>query len=111
MSWINYYEDLNIPTTWENTSWGNDELPSFVSDKDHNKGYLIWIDSHDLEIRKDHAEFIMGYKNKLMPRFHVYNCYGCDELLFSSDSFDDVIAWIDNNPKTEQQIQDTKEVI
>lgn len=111
MLWSDYYKDLNIPTSWENTSWGNDELPSFVSDQDTCKGYIVWIDSYDLDIRKDHSEFILGYKDKLMPRFHIYNCYGSSDLLFSSDDFDAVVSWINDNPKTEEQIQETKEML
>ncbi len=109
MDWATYYDDLNIPSTWENTSWGNDELPSFVSDEDQNKGYLIWVDSHNIDIRADHSSFIYGLKDELAPRFHVMLHYFSYEPLLVSDNFDEVVKWINDNPKTEQQIQETKE--
>jgi hypothetical protein len=28
--WKNYYTDLDIPESWENISYSNDELPSFM---------------------------------------------------------------------------------
>jgi len=31
--WKNYYKDLDIPKTWENVSYSNDELPSFIYNK------------------------------------------------------------------------------
>ena len=36
-SWGDYYSDLDIPEGWENVSYGNDALPSFISDKDNIK--------------------------------------------------------------------------
>ena len=41
-SWGDYYSDLDIPEGWENVSYGNDALPSFISDKDNIKGCLLY---------------------------------------------------------------------
>lgn len=46
--WKDYYKDLDIPESWENTSYGNDELPSFQYNK-----WLIWIDEPNEEVRKE----------------------------------------------------------
>jgi hypothetical protein len=49
---------------------------------------------------------------EIKPRFSVSLCYGyLDGDLFQSDNFEDVIKWIDDNPKTEEQIKLTKEYI
>lgn len=44
IGWENYYKDLDIPKTWENISYVNDELPSFMYNK-----FQIWIDQKDLD--------------------------------------------------------------
>jgi hypothetical protein len=98
-NWKNYYKDLNIPKDWICTSYGNDALPSFMSHKDENKGYHIWIDSFDKKERKLNSEDIYGLTDSLAPRFHVVYEYGGEENLFTSDNFIKVIEWIKNNPK------------
>jgi hypothetical protein len=45
--WEKYYEDLPIPSYWENVSYGNDELPSFSCN-----GYQVWINHPTLEVDK-----------------------------------------------------------
>ena len=44
IGWKNYYKDLDIPETWENISYSNDELPSFMYNN-----FQIWIDQKDLD--------------------------------------------------------------
>ena len=48
LHWEDYYKDLDIPKDWENISYGNDELPSFLY-----KDYQIWINSPLLSERKE----------------------------------------------------------
>tara|TARA_R110002072_G_scaffold43374_1_gene121926 strand:+ start:116 stop:448 length:333 start_codon:yes stop_codon:yes gene_type:complete len=110
MNWENYITDLEIPETWVCTSYGNDALPSFISSEDEG-GYHIWIDSHDAEERKANSEDIYGLHDELAPRFHVVLCYGNPENVYSSDDFDSIVQWIKDNPKTPEQIEETKEYI
>ena len=51
MNWTDYYKDLSIPSDWENVSYGNDALPSFMSEKDTHKAYQIWVDSFNKKER------------------------------------------------------------
>tara|TARA_B100000767_G_scaffold39511_1_gene33178 strand:- start:894 stop:1382 length:489 start_codon:yes stop_codon:yes gene_type:complete len=66
MNWDTYITDLDIPDNWEDTSYHHDELPSYAIN-----GYRIWVDSHDVEERKINSKRIMGYNDKLMPRFTI----------------------------------------
>jgi hypothetical protein len=50
-------------------------------------------------------------KNELAPRFHVVLCYGGEDNIYTSNSFNDVINWVDHNPKTKEQINKTKEYL
>ena len=52
MNWEEYTKDLDIPETWQNVSYGNDALPSYMSGEiDDYSAYHIWVDSHDIEER------------------------------------------------------------
>ena len=108
-SWEDYYSDLDIPEGWENVSYGNDALPSFISDKDNIKGYQIWINSHNPEVKKLNSLDIYGVEESF--RFCVTLCYGYEKDLFQSDNFIEVIEWINNNPKSPEQIEETKEYL
>lgn len=44
--WIEYVSPLVIPSTWDDATWHNDELPSFEVN-----GYRVWIDAPDSESR------------------------------------------------------------
>ena len=112
INWKNYTKDLDIPDNWDDTSYGNDALPSYMSDKiNEYHAYHIWIDSHDAEERKANSEDIYGLHDELAPRFHVVLCYGNPENVYSSDDFDSIVQWIKDNPKTPEQIEETKEYI
>jgi len=111
MTWANYIEDIDIPEHWVDVSYGNDALPSYMSEDDDYKAYNIWMDSHDLEERKANAKDIYGVTNPLPPRFHVVLCYGHNDVFFASDDFADVVQWITDNPKSSAQIEETKEYI
>jgi hypothetical protein len=53
ITWDQYTKGYCIPADWENTSWGNDELPSFETN-----GYRIWVNSPDLAERKESQEHL-----------------------------------------------------
>tara|TARA_R110000765_G_C18427473_1_gene545130 strand:- start:82 stop:459 length:378 start_codon:yes stop_codon:yes gene_type:complete len=107
--WNEYYADLDIPNTWTNVSYGNDALPSFLSEKDEHKAYQVWVDSFNKKERAINSKDIYGL-DTLAPRFHVSLCYGENDL-FSSNNFDEIVKWINENPKTKTQIELTKEYI
>jgi hypothetical protein len=44
--WKTYYEDLDIPQDWKNSSYSNDELPSFT-----NGDYIIHISKPNMKNR------------------------------------------------------------
>ena len=45
--WDDYSSHLDIPKHWFNSSYGNDELPSFTCN-----GFQIWVNSPSLKERK-----------------------------------------------------------
>ena len=53
ITWDQYTSGYNIPADWEDTSYGNDELPSFETN-----GYRIWVNSPDLAERKESQEHL-----------------------------------------------------
>ena len=53
ITWDQYTSCYDIPAEWEDTSWGNDELPSFETN-----GYRIWVNSPDLAERKESQEHL-----------------------------------------------------
>lgn len=108
--WNEYIKDLTLPKGWADVSYRNDALPSFMSSDNYDKGYHIWIDSHDIKERKQNSLDIYGLENKLAPRFHVVLGYGGEENLFTSDNFNEVVKWIENNPKTKEQIEATQQL-
>ena len=99
MQWSEYHKDLKLPEGWVDVSYRNDALPSFMSDEDYDKGYHIWVDAKDIKERECNSKDIYGLTNELAPRFHVIYEYGSAENLFTSDDFNEVIQWINTNPK------------
>ena len=83
MNWKNYISD--IPENWIDVSCEYHSLPSFISAKHEDGGYHIWID--------------------LAPRFHVFPFYRHGNVEFISDDLDAVVKWINDNPKTPEQIK------
>ena len=109
--WPHYYADCEIPNHWVNVSYGNDELPSFQTESDQHKAYQLWVDSHVAKIRKENNKRLYGDLYKC-PRFCLSLCYGFDGAdVFQTDRFEDVLQWIKDNPKTEEQIALTKEYV
>jgi len=112
MNWTDYYKDLSIPKEWVNVSYGNDALPSFITEQNVHKAYHVWIDSWCEKERALNSKDIWGYEDKLADRFSVSLCYESQENdLFMSNNFDEVVEWINKNPKTKEQIKLTKKYI
>jgi hypothetical protein len=84
--WKNYYKDLNIPKTWENVSYSNDELPSFMYNK-----FQVWIDKPDSD------------KSQFPNRFCVMRLdddnQTIDDQFFESNDFNEVLNLINNLEK------------
>jgi len=53
ITWDQYTMGYDIPNEWTDTSWGNDELPSYETN-----GYKIWVNSPDLAERKESQEHL-----------------------------------------------------
>ena len=75
--WEQNYADLNIPSTWKNCSWHNDEYPSFSY-----KGWQIWI----------------GEKEDKGSRFNVAELrnYSTSTTWFGSDDFNEVLNFVNS---------------
>jgi hypothetical protein len=89
ITWDQYTKGYCIPADWENTSWGNDELPSFETN-----GYRIWVNSPDLAERKESQEYYgHDFKDWI---FAVTYCseIGADEDLLLSMNIEDVIDFV-----------------
>jgi hypothetical protein len=91
-TWKDHYRDLNIPSQWQNISYGNDELPSFLCN-----GYQIWINAPTLNERKEWCDdedwlFAVTYANE----------YGEQpaDLLRTMD-FDEVVSFVGSPDATE----------
>ena len=95
LGWVDYYKDLDIPRDWENISYSNDELPSFLY-----KDYQIWINSPLLSERQE-GYLGMGFDNLTNYkdwRFAVCNydandCETKDEI-YSSLHLSEVINFL-----------------
>ena len=95
MDWTTYTTDLNIPNTWENTSFHHDELPSWQVGKLH-----IWIDSHDTIQRELNTKNIIGSDSGLMPRFTVQTAssYNGDDddhsAIYETNCFKELLEFV-----------------
>ena len=47
-NWQTYINDLEIPENWEDVTWHNNELPSYIAN-----GYYIWVNAPKMEERKE----------------------------------------------------------
>jgi len=89
ITWDQYTSCYDIPAEWEDTSWGNDELPSFETN-----GYRIWVNSPDLAERKEsQSHYSHDFKDWI---FAVTYCseIGADEDLLLSMNIEDVIDFV-----------------
>ena len=94
MEWNQYYSDLKIPKNWVNVSYSNDLLPSFTT-SDSDDSYQVFIDSHDLSVRKSNTEELTGQSEVLMKRFAVVKDIGEGQPpVFVTDDFDELLAYV-----------------
>jgi hypothetical protein len=99
ITWEDYKAPYAFPKTWEDTSWGNDELPSFEVN-----GYRIWVNSPDLAERKESQEHlgITGddFKDWI---FAITYCseMGADEDLLTTMDFDEAVVFVHSMHSTQ----------
>ena len=97
-----YTKDLNIPKDWEDTFNGNDAMYSYEIGN-----FRIWIDHPNSE----ESELFIGYSDiREYERFAVVcsdkyidenpNDHYVDDVLFSSNDFNEVIAYTLNHVHT-----------
>ena len=89
ITWDQYTMGYKIPAKWEDTSWGNDELPS-----SETNGYKIWVNSPDLAERKESQEHLgLKFQDWI---FAVTHCseLGADEDLLTTMNFDEVLEFV-----------------
>jgi hypothetical protein len=94
ITWEQYTSLYNIPADWEDTSWGNDELPSF-----ENNGYKIWVNSPSLAERKESQEHMGIPANEFVDWIFAIS-YDGEDLLLTMD-FNEAIDFV----KTPIQLQ------
>ncbi len=92
ITWEDYKAPYAFPKTWEDTSWGNDELPSFEVN-----GYRIWVNSPDLAERKESQEHlgITGddFKDWIFAITYCREGHVDEDLLTTMD-FDEVVEFV-----------------
>lgn len=86
-SWKKNYADLNLPSTWENNDYGNDELPTFSFD-DGNTIWNINIGMPTQEERDELWGLNSGVKRFFVKRDQDYASTNC--WFLETDSFDEV---------------------
>ncbi len=90
--WDDYSSHLDIPKHWFNSSYGNDELPSFTCN-----GFQIWINSPSLKERKAtnlHYQEGQDFKDWLfLVTFEKDYGIASNDLLFTMD-FQEVLEFV-----------------
>ena len=90
--WDDYSSYLDIPKHWFNSSYGNDELPSFTCN-----GFQIWINSPSLKERKAtnlHYQDGKDFKDWLfLVTFEKDYGVASNDLLFTMD-FQEVLEFV-----------------
>ena len=93
--WNDYSSHLDIPKHWFNSSYGNDELPSFTCN-----GFQIWVNSPNLKERKAnnlHYQKGQDFKDWLfLVTFEKDYGVASNDLLFTMD-FQEVIDFVGGN--------------
>jgi hypothetical protein len=92
ITWEDYKAPYVFPKTWEDTSWGNDELPSFEVN-----GYKIWVNSPDeaerLETGTEDWIFAITYCSE-RGALVLRNSLGADEDLLTTMDFDEAVVFV-----------------
>jgi hypothetical protein len=71
-----------IPSTWEDTSWGNDPCPSWCTPS----GLTVLVDFEEPSMREFPEEG---------PRFHVIDPTGRDVVdVYDGDDWEEVLRWV-----------------
>lgn len=86
-SWKKNYADLNLPLSWENNDYGNDELPTFQFDD----GETVWninIDMPTQEERDERWGLNSNVKRFFVKRDEDYASTNC--WFLETNSFDEV---------------------
>jgi hypothetical protein len=90
--WDDYSSYLDIPKHWFNSSYGNDELPSFTCN-----GFQIWVNSPSLKERKAnnlHYQEGKDFKDWLfLVTFEKDYGVASNDLLFTMD-FQEVLDFV-----------------
>ena len=90
--WDDYSSHLDIPKHWFNSSYGNDELPSFTCN-----GFQIWVNSPSLKERKAtnlHYQDGKDFEDWLfLVTFEKDYGVASNDLLFSMD-FQEVVDFV-----------------
>jgi hypothetical protein len=99
--WKDYTDDLAIPEDWEDVSWHNNELPSFIVN-----GYHIWMNSPRAEERKENYtsngwnpddyedwRFLVNLYNEEDGEI-IYPEDGSDPVELLTLDFDEVVAFV-----------------
>ena len=90
--WDDYSSHLDIPKHWFNSSYGNDELPSFTCN-----GFQIWVNSPSLKERKAtnlHYQDGKDFEDWLfLVTFEKDYGVASNDLLFTMD-FQEVVDFV-----------------
>ena len=79
--WKTYYKDLDIPKNWKNSSYSNDESPSFI-----NGDYIIHISKPNTKNRfhiMEVEDYLGNYYDENKP-----------PITFAFDSFEETLAML-----------------
>ena len=87
ITWDQYTSGYDIPAEWEDTSWGNDELPSFETN-----GYRIWVNSPDLAERKESQEYYgHSFKDCIFAVTYCSEIGADEDLIAFMEKYSDVM--------------------
>ena len=105
--WKDYTDDLDIPENWQDVTWHNNELPSFIVN-----GYHIWMNAPRAEERKENYtsngygldeyedwRFTVQLYNEEDAEI-IYPEDGSDPDVLCTLDFDEVVAFV-SKPRTE----------
>lgn len=85
-SWLTL-PSFSIPDGWQDTSWGNDEMPSIrrKTPIEHVHSHVLWLDSEDYEQRFDEYAYTLC---------HVDDDGQTGEFIFGSNDITTMLEFI-----------------